>query len=335
MSGIAEEQTSYGHPQQLPFNQMRPVSPVELQEVRKTKRTRTRADSKTNPIKDRKKRRLEQNRISARESRKKKKRYITDLEAKVEMLKRKLREMEERNVHEAAWDEFRPDYCTCGMRELRKKIDIMVNMVIIAANKQNTLLVSSELEKLKRQCIEEPNEIEKIAEGLINSLVQCIIPKSFARLLWMAKNNKDLFSARFFESEEFKDEPFANEVTLALDLEEEESKVVKDVEDILKRHAKNFSEHYAELRDASKKILNEVQSMSKSLDEGLVEKLGQGVAVRYLEWVAHNPAKTHFYSELAEDYEGGPLLAGDGALYDDFSHVPQGLPRPLCFSESI
>eukprot|EP00826_Nyctotherus_ovalis_P062337 TRINITY_DN899_c0_g1_i8.p1 TRINITY_DN899_c0_g1~~TRINITY_DN899_c0_g1_i8.p1 ORF type:complete len:264 (+),score=61.74 TRINITY_DN899_c0_g1_i8:122-913(+) len=251
------------------------------------------------------------------------------------MLKKKLKEMDEKNMREAAWDEFRPDYCTCGMKELRKKIDIMVNMVIIAANKQDKLLVNSELEKLKRQCIDEPEEIEKITEGLISSLVQCIIPKSFARLLWMAKNNKDLFSTSFFEFEGFKDEPSVNEVTFALELEEEERKAIKGMEDIIKRHARNFSEHYTELRNASKKLFNEVQSMSKSLDDNLHKTLDQGVTVRYLEWTAHNPGKANFYNELAEKYEGGPPSVADCVSYDDYSQTPLGLSRPLCFTESI
>jgi len=281
----------------------------EFSEGPKTRRTRARVDSKANPIKDKKKRRLEQNRISARESRKKKKKYISSLETEIKALREKIKDLEKEKFSEAMMmNDYQPIYCTCGVHELREKIDNSIQMVFEAFNEHNTSLVNSQLEKLRRQYIEEAVEVKRVEEGLFNTLVQCIIPKSFARLLWMAKNEKDVFDNSYFvDCEESKSElftPIDKEVTCALKLEEEQKIIISNMKKKLKVYADKFIKSFADIRNKIKEIFKEVKYLDSAINEELTRKLDIEVIVKYLQWIMRNPTKINFYHHLREEPEG-------------------------------
>jgi len=276
-------------------------------------------------LNEKKRKRREQNRVAAQLARRKRNNYVTSLEAQIKDLNERIKANE--NTKELNVQINRPGYCACDVNELKRQIDDTINHFMMALKRQETLLVNSSLEKLKTQY--EGEDVKRVIDGLLNSLVQCIVPRSFGRLLWMAKNKVDVFAEDFLlYTEDSKGESNTpnNDVSSILNLKQEDKAIIRNVEEELKMYEIRLRDYIVNIKDNTKKLIQDTRSINRSLSEKVLPKLDVEIIAKYLNWIMNNPNKINFYNILNESKDSPAVseLSSVDASLDFVGFFPEG-----------
>jgi len=292
--------------------------PQPIRNVNSPHRTRAK-------LNERKRKRREQNRVAAQLARRKRSNYVASLEVQIKDLNERIKANESTKELNAQIN--RPGYCTCDVNELKRQIDDTINHFIMALKRQETLLVNSSLEKLKSQY--EGEDVKRVIDGLLNSLVQCIVPRSFGRLLWMAKNKVDVFAEDFLlYIEESKGESNTpnNDVSSILNLKQEDKAIIRNMEEELKMYESRLRDYVINIKDNTKKLIQDTRYINKSLSEKVLPKLDVEIIAKYLDWIINNPNEINFYNILNESKDSPAVseLSSLDASLDFAGFFPEG-----------
>ena len=269
-----------------------------IQEGKKSKGKRqTRPGTSMHDIKDKKKRRLEQNRLSARESRKKKKAYIETLEGELADLKHELDEYKIRLSENAAATKIRAETYSDASFRMRDDMQQMIDKIVLACRLEDAPAAEAAFQSLLIRYGVQSEERRKAVETLAKGIIGYAVPASYMYLLWAAKNDSGLFNPENFGPEEVKKEPQTDElekVSEILKLNEYEQTILFKAKDGLKSELENIQGKVRKFIDAKNELYEQAKKLDTYINENIVSKLSGSIAGAYFQWLERLSERAEF-----------------------------------------
>ena len=264
------------------------------------KKRRSRCPLGDNYIKDKSKRRREQNRISARESRKKKKEYMKTLEAEIQRLKEAIEECRD-------WA-----CCNMGIQNLSSRNNYdEINQ--LKANVRNDLdkiawavgsndpSIQTEIETLYLNYGVGSEERRKTIQGLYKEIIENSIPALDCYLLMSAQNNTEFFSEKIAQNED--------NIEGCVNLNKSEKAILIELKKTIKGSYAELSKSIKTLINAKKDLQLKIIKFDEIIYNNIVKKFDAKTMANFLIWVQNRSEKLEFTNQLLfgltkKDFDG-------------------------------
>jgi len=296
-----------------------------LEELKKPKRRQPRPGTTAKDIKDKKKRRLEQNRLSARESRKKKKTYIESLEAEVNRLKTELAQCKQKLSENISIPSTNPNNIqpvmgsSDSILKMKGEIKEMTDKFIFACS-QDTQTAETALQSLLMRYGIQSDERRRIVETLIHKVTENILPESYLYLIWAAKHDSGLFNPENICIDglikpkiNVEEENSIEKICLSVKPDEcEQVLITKSKRDLIEAGDQLKSKIHKFI-EAKNDLYEEAKKLHTYINENLITKLSVNLIGSFLNWLQLNNSRQEFKAnsvfELKKEHFGGHDLS--------------------------
>ena len=216
-------------------------------------------------IKDKKKRRLEQNRVSACISRKRKKAYIESLINEVKQLKAEL------NYYKMYFSDHMT-YHSDLVLKMKEDIEKSIKQLNLEIQKGNISHAKIELDNISSKYGVDSYERKKILENLTNGIIETVLPKSYVYLLQSAKKICDHNVIKYQDD-------------LLNLLKDNEKHIIYETKNALEVFGKTLKKAVIGLIQAKDKLCNEVKKLDNFIKENIKSKVSIDSIGKFLQWL--------------------------------------------------
>ena len=236
-------------------------------------------------MKERKKKRLEQNRLSARESRKRKKLYIESLEKKVVDLNEKLSKYKTR-LDELMIIKSIVEYDKIS--KVTKGFDQQLQNFLSAINSGDQSKGKIELQKMFETYNESSDERNQIIEIYIKKIIDCMVPNYQISLIKLAQSGMEDFNPRVKTSKK-KQIGFTTG-----NISTKQKTIMYECKEALNKFGEAMKNVIGEFLHAKNNINNEAEKLDTFIKENIIFKLDVKIVAEFFQWVKNSSSQMDY-----------------------------------------